>query len=67
MCAMTRRGQDVEDWLSRLSCLNVKRDRLRAGLSGEEVMNGCEDDMLDCSSSWLPSALDAYSEELRCH
>jgi hypothetical protein len=51
MCAMTRSEQDVDDWLSRLSCLNVKRDRLRAGFIGEEVTNGCEDDMVGLSWS----------------
>jgi len=45
MWAITRSGQEVEDWLRRLSCLNVKRDRLRAIFIGEEAINGCEDDM----------------------
>ena len=45
MCAITRSGQVVEDWLSRLRCLKVKRDFLRAGPRGEEVMKGCEDDI----------------------
>jgi hypothetical protein len=62
---MTRSGQDVEDWLSRLNCLNVKRDRLRFGLIGDEVMNGCEDDMADWSSSSLQPAPDAYDLKIR--
>ena len=46
MCAMTRSGQDTDDWLSRLSCLNVNRDRLVARLIGDEAMKGCEDDIV---------------------
>lgn len=60
MCAITRSGQETEDWLSRLSCLNVKRDRLRAGLIGEDEMNSCEDDMLDRSNSCLQSIRETH-------
>ena len=43
----------------------MKRDRLRAELIGEEAINGCEEDMVDWSSSKLQLALDAYGEDLK--
>ncbi len=52
MCAITRSGQVVEDWARRLRCLNVKRDFLKAGARGEEVMKGCEEDMAVERGSW---------------
>ena len=49
---MTRRGQAVEDWLRRVSCLNVNLDlRLRAllGVICEEVRKGWDEDMMAVS------------------
>lgn len=41
-----RRGQDVDAWPRRLRCLNVNFDlRLRPGVTGDEVMNCCGEDM----------------------
>jgi hypothetical protein len=43
---MTRSGHDVLDWPSCVSCLKVNLDLRRELVdSGDEVINGCEEDM----------------------
>jgi hypothetical protein len=46
-CAITRKGQLLEDRASCAKCLYVNRDFLRRISRGDDGWKACEDDMMD--------------------